>query len=107
MITKEMNKMSSTDLVVEAALPSEINTFEYTRNHHYLLFKKKNGQEIKEVPSEMLLYVCDTCTFEMLTISNHGDLQCPVCGVEKMRSKWMKKQTCWVPEKESDFEWPK
>jgi hypothetical protein len=98
--------MSEKDLAIEVLLPAEVNTFEYTKNHHFLRFKRKTGEETKIVPHDMVLYFCDACQFEMLTESNHGPLPCPVCKTGSMKSRWMKKQTCFVPEKESDFDWP-
>lgn len=106
MTREDLVQMESNDLAVEAVIPAEINTFEYTRNHHFLRFKKKNGQETKIIPCAMVCYFCKDCGFEMLTAHNHGTLSCPVCKTNPMQSRWMKKQTCFVPEEETDFEWP-
>lgn len=106
MTEEERAKMSINDLVVTAVLPKDVNTFEYTRNHHFLRFKKKTGEETKVLPYAMCCYFCEQCDFQMFTEHNHGALFCPVCKTGPMQARWMKKQTCFVPEKESDFEWP-
>jgi hypothetical protein len=98
--------MSKGDLTMAAVLPAGVNTIEYTRNHHFIRFGRKSGEETKLIPSDMVLYFCDSaCDFEMLTDYNRGALHCPVCK-GPMQARWMKKQTCFIPEKESDFEWP-
>ncbi|MGW8178157.1 MAG: hypothetical protein ACWGQW_05200 [bacterium] len=104
--------MSTKDVAVEAVLPNEINTFEYTRNHHFVRFRRKGGSELKLVPSGQMLYECDCCEFFCYADSNHGQgLKCPKCydplkDTGKLHGKWMKPQTVMVPEKETDFEWP-
>jgi len=108
MTHEERAKMCDNDISVTAVLPKDVNSFEYTRNHHFLRFSRKTGEETKLVPSDMVLYYCDNgkCDFEMLTDYNRGALYCPICREGPMQARWMKKQTCFVPEKESDFEWP-
>ena len=99
--------MTETDVAVEAVLPNEINTFEYTRNCHYVKFKRKGGQELKLVPSGQMLYECnDICEFYCYADSNHGELPCPKCNTGVLIGKWVKPQTVMVPQQETDFEWP-
>jgi len=96
-------KMAEGDLEVSAMIPDGVNRFEYVRNHHYIKLARKDGREIKLIPEGRLRYYCEACTFDMITNSNHGELKCPVCGT-KMVSQWGKEQICFIPEKESDFE---
>lgn len=95
-----------TDVSVEADLPNEIRTFEYTRNSHFVRFRRKCGQELKLVPSGQMLYQCDQCDFYCYADSNHGMLPCPKCKSGDLKGRWVKPQTVMVPEEESDFEWP-
>lgn len=98
--------MSNNELAMTVLLPAEINTFEYTRNHHFIRLARKDGKELKLVPESQLLYYCHACKFEMLTGSNHGNIKCPLCGT-LMQSKWGRAQVCFIPEGETDFEFPK
>jgi len=97
--------MSINEIEVTAVLPASVNTFEYTRNHHFIRFAKKDGTHIKLVPESRMLYSCPIGCIEFLTDSNHGDLKCPICG-GPMKSSWGKEQVCFVPEKDTDFEFP-
>lgn len=91
---------------VEASLPNDIRTFEYTRNCHFVRFKRKSGQELKLVPSGQMLYECHDCDFYCYADSNHGELSCPKCKGSRLIGRWMRPQTVMIPEDESDFEWP-
>ena len=106
MTNKEMTSMSNTEIAITAVLPAGINTFEYTRNHHFIRFAKKDGTEVKLIPESRMLYSCPAGCVDFLTSSNHGPLKCPICGMP-MQSKWGKEQVCFVPEEETDFEFPK
>ena len=50
MTKKEMSSMTDNELEVTAVLPVGINTFEYTRNHHFIRFAKKDGTQVKLIP---------------------------------------------------------
>jgi len=106
MTVEEMEAMGPREVSIEAILPESINTFEYTKNHHYIRLSKKEGAALKLIPSDQMLYVCPGGCMDFLTNSNHGTLRCPVCGA-KMKSGWGRKQVCFIPERESDFEFPK
>jgi uncharacterized Zn finger protein (UPF0148 family) len=88
---------------VTACLPEHINTFEYTRNHHFVRLGRKDGSEVKLLAGSKMLYACPNKCMEFLTESNHGVLKCPLCG-DTMTSAWGREQVCFIPEKESDFE---
>ena len=106
MTHKEMSSMTDNELAVTAVLPEEVNTFEYTRNHHFIRFAKKDGTQLKLIPASQMLYSCPAGCVDFLTDSNHGPLKCPICGTA-MVSKWGKEQVCFIPEEETDFEFPK
>lgn len=98
--------MSDNEIVVSYLLPRVVNTMAYVRNHHFIRFASKDGRELKLIPQGRLEYHCTECTFEMLTGSNFGELKCPVCH-SPMKQRWGREQVCFVPEAESDFEFPK
>ena len=106
MTKKEMSSMTDNELEVTAVLPVGVNTIEYTRNHHFIRFAKKDGTQVKLIPESQMLYCCPEGCVEFFTSSNHGPLKCPICGVI-MKSKWGKEQVCFVPDGESEFEFPK
>lgn len=106
MANEEYGVMTDSDLAVGFVLPAEIKSFEYKKNSHFIKFGHWDGSELKIVANEMVRYACNGCKFEMLTDHNHGELKCPLCGLRNMEPQWMKKQTCFIPEKESEFEWP-
>ena len=105
MFQEELTAMTDREVAITALLPNTINTFEYTRNHHFIRLSLKDGKSLKLVAQSRMLYFCPAGCLEFLTESNHGEIKCPICGT-KMKSKWGKEQVCFVPDDDSDFEFP-
>lgn len=89
---------------VSANLPSEIRSFMWVRNHHYVALKDIDGNEIKLDATTILLGECvdRTCGQRFAVFTNQGEMVCPHC---KGAVKWLyaRAQLAFIAEHESQF----
>lgn len=86
------------------SLPREVHAVTYVKNSHYIELEDDDGNRTKLDASGVVKYECSGCKFMFLAFENHGDIKCPLCGVNgAAKPQWYVPQLSFVPEKPSTF----